>query len=165
MIGPKELRTAFATLAERSARASGGVASDGALPDGLGEALRSHRAVRGPLSRDRRGGPTLRRRARRADLDDELDHAESSPPQQISGDPIMTLSDAVSCVPDRALPLVITAWSLSGFSPERRRRFVHALEELSSARGLPGCRSKGSGSRPPFRPSGIVRRLGTASSG
>ncbi len=67
-------------------------------------------------------------------LDDEIALAESSPPQQISGDPITALADAVSCVPDRALPVVITTWSLSRFSPERRRRFVHALGEVSSAR-------------------------------
>ncbi|GAC52529.1 HTH domain-containing protein [Gordonia amicalis] len=32
VIGPEELRTAFATPAERSARVSGGVASDGCSP-------------------------------------------------------------------------------------------------------------------------------------
>ncbi|MBA5847926.1 DUF2332 family protein [Gordonia amicalis] len=83
--------------------------------------------------------PVHRNRIRPADdrsphLDDEIALAESSPPQQISGEPITALADAVSCVPDRALPVVITTWSLSRFSPERRRRFVHALGEVSSAR-------------------------------
>lgn len=81
-------------------------------------------------------------------LEAEIGLAESSSPERISGNPVTTLSEAVARVPDRALPVVLTTWSLSRFTPERRRRFVHAVGEASAVRRVAWVSVEGVGVAP-----------------
>ncbi|GAB98696.1 hypothetical protein GONAM_02_02200 [Gordonia namibiensis NBRC 108229] len=100
--------------------------------------------VRDPGGRDR-----IRRAvADGSVLDAEIDLAKVISPERISGDPISVLPEAVTSVPDRALPVILTTWSLSRFPPERRRRFVHAMGETSAARKVAWVSVEGVGVAP-----------------
>ncbi|MHC3002805.1 DUF2332 family protein [Gordonia metallireducens] len=81
-------------------------------------------------------------------LDAEIGLAKAASPERISADPITALPEAVTSVPDRALPVVLTTWSLSRYSPERRRRFVHAMGEASAARRVAWVSVEGVGVAP-----------------
>jgi len=51
-------------------------------------------------------------------------------------------------VPADALPVVTTTWALSRFSPERRLRFLHRLEEAAAGRPVAWVSAEGVGVAP-----------------
>jgi hypothetical protein len=62
-----------------------------------------------------------------ASLEAELALAAKEPPVLLAGDAVELLPDALAHVPADALPVVITTWTLSQFSLERRLRFLQCL--------------------------------------
>ena len=85
---------------------------------------------------------------RAARLDAELALAATAPPLLLPGDPIEVLPDALNRVPADALPVVTTTWALSRFSPERRLRFLHRLEEAAAGRPVAWVSAEGVGVAP-----------------
>jgi hypothetical protein len=67
-----------------------------------------------------------------ARLDAEMALAATAPPLMLRGNAVEVLPDAFARVPADALPVVITTWSLSSFSRERRLRFLRHLEEAAA---------------------------------
>jgi hypothetical protein len=83
-----------------------------------------------------------------ARLEAELALAAAAPPLLLRGDPVELLPDAVARVPADALPVVITTWSLSSFSPGRRLRFLHHLDEAAGGRAVAWVSVEGVGVAP-----------------
>ena len=73
---------------------------------------------------------------RRARLDAEIALTATAPPQLLRGDAVEVLPDALARVPADALPVVMTTWALSGFTPEHRLRFLHGLHEAAQDRAV-----------------------------
>jgi hypothetical protein len=70
-------------------------------------------------------GPDEQDRAAR--LDAEIALTAATPKVLLAGDPVDRLPDALARVPEGALPVVTTTWSLSALTPARRRRFLERL--------------------------------------
>ena len=83
-----------------------------------------------------------------ARLDAELALAATAPPLLVRGDAIEMLPDALAQVPADALPVVTTTWALSRFSPDRRLRFLHRLEEAATGRPVAWVSAEGMGVAP-----------------
>ena len=83
-----------------------------------------------------------------ARLDAELALAATAPPLLLGGDAIELLPDALARVPADALPVVTTTWALSRFSPDRRMRFLHRLEEAAAGRPVAWVSAEGMGVAP-----------------
>ncbi|HYH24263.1 MAG TPA: DUF2332 domain-containing protein, partial [Blastococcus sp.] len=73
-------------------------------------------------------------RKRSAQLDAEMALAATAPPLLLRGDAVDLLPDAVSRVPDDALPVVTTTWALSQVPLASRLRFLHRLDEAAARR-------------------------------
>ncbi|SOD97938.1 DUF2332 domain-containing protein [Blastococcus haudaquaticus] len=85
---------------------------------------------------------------RLAELEAALAVVASAPPLLLGGDPVDRLPDAVARVPEGALPVVTTTWTLSTFSPERRQRFLDRLGEAAAGRPLAWVSVEGVGVAP-----------------
>ncbi len=85
---------------------------------------------------------------RAARLDAEIEVVASAPPLLLHGDVVEVLADAVARVPAGALPVVTTAWALSGLRPARRLRFLHRLEEAGAGRPVAWLSVEGVGVAP-----------------
>lgn len=72
----------------------------------------------------------------------------ADPPLLLSGDAVALLPDAVARVPAGALPVVITAWALSSFPPEKRLRFLHRLGDVAAGRAVAWVSVEGVGVAP-----------------
>ncbi len=96
---------------------------------------------------------------RAARLDAELALAATAPPLLLRGDAIEMLPDALARVPADALPVVTTTWALSRFSPERRLRFLHRLEEAAAGRPVAWVSAEGVGVAPTIPTLGDRTRL------
>lgn len=83
-----------------------------------------------------------------ASLDAELALATAAPPLLLRGGPVEMLAEALSRVPSRALPVVVTTWALSRLAPERRVRFRQRLAEASSGRPVAWVSVEGVGVAP-----------------
>lgn len=81
-------------------------------------------------------------------LEAALAIAQAHPPQLISGDLVDSLPEALARVPAGALPVVITAWTLSGLSREKRLRFLHRLDEAATHRPVAWVSAEGVGVAP-----------------
>jgi hypothetical protein len=85
---------------------------------------------------------------RAAKLDAELALAATDPPLLLSGDAVDGLTDAVARVPADALPVVTTTWALARVAPERRRCFLHRLQEAAAGRAVVWVSAEGVGVAP-----------------
>jgi hypothetical protein len=83
-----------------------------------------------------------------ARLEAEIALAATAPPLLLQGDAVDVLPDALSGVPEDALPVVITTWALSRFPVESRLRFLHRLEEAASGRAVAWVSVEGVGVAP-----------------
>lgn len=68
--------------------------------------------------------------------------------RSLLGDAVTLVGEAVAGVPDDALPVVTTAWSLSRFAPARRQGFLSRLQAASAARTLVWVSVEGVGVAP-----------------
>lgn len=101
----------------------------------------------------------------RARLDAEIALAASSPVHLLDADPVDGLPDALARVPADALPVVITTWALSRFSPGARLRFVHRLDEASLDRPVAWVSVEGVGVAPAVPTLGDRRASGHSTIG
>jgi hypothetical protein len=85
---------------------------------------------------------------RAARLGAELTLAAAAPPLLLPGDPVEALPGAVALVPAGALPVVITTWALSRFTPGSRQRFLHRLGEAAAGRPVVWVSAEGTGVAP-----------------
>ncbi|WP_151770715.1 DUF2332 domain-containing protein [Streptomyces abyssomicinicus] len=85
---------------------------------------------------------------RLAGFEAELTSAAAAPPLQLRGDPVEALSDAFDHVPDGALPVVTTSWTLSRLPLESRLRFLHRLDEAAARRPVAWVSAEGVGVAP-----------------
>jgi hypothetical protein len=83
-----------------------------------------------------------------ARLDAELALAATAPPLLLRGDAVEVLPDAVARVPEDALPVVTTTWTLSRFSPDHRLRFLDRLGEAAAGRAVAWVSAEGVGVAP-----------------
>jgi hypothetical protein len=83
-----------------------------------------------------------------ARLEAEMALAATAPPLLLQGDPVEVIRDAVAGVSSDALPVVITTWALSRFSPENRLRFVYRLGEAAAGRAVAWVSVEGVGVAP-----------------
>jgi hypothetical protein len=85
---------------------------------------------------------------RAAALAAELALAAAAPPLLLRGDPAELVPDAVARVPAGALPVVLTTWALSRFTPARRQRFLRRLEAAAAGRQVAWVSVEGVGVAP-----------------
>ena len=78
----------------------------------------------------------------------ELALAASDPPQPLRGDALEKLPEALAPLPANALAVVITTWSLSRYSNERRQGFVERLGEAAADRPIAWVSVEGVGVAP-----------------
>jgi hypothetical protein len=97
---------------------------------------------------------------RAARLEAEMALAATAPPLLLRGDPVEVLPDALARVPADALPVVTTTWALSRFSPERRLRFLHRLDEAAAGRTVAWASAEGVGVAPEIPTLGDRRASG-----
>jgi hypothetical protein len=97
---------------------------------------------------------------RAARLEAEMALAATAPPLLLRGDPVEVLPDALARVPADALPVVTTTWALSRFSPERRLRFLHRLDEAAAGRTVAWVSAEGVGVAPEIPTLGDRRASG-----
>lgn len=83
-----------------------------------------------------------------ARLDAELALATAASPEQLRGEVLELLPDALSRVPAGALPVVVTTWALSGFALEDRLRFLHRLDGAATHRAVAWVSLEGVGVAP-----------------
>ncbi len=91
-------------------------------------------------------GPDRRERAARLEAEIALVAAEA--PVLLRGDAVDVLPDALARVPAGALPVVITAWTLSGLPPADRPRLLTALESAADHRPVAWASVEGVGVAP-----------------
>jgi hypothetical protein len=97
---------------------------------------------------------------RAARLEAEMALAATAPPLLLRGDPVEMLPDALAYVPADVLPVVTTTWALSRFSPERRLRFLHHLDEAAAGRPVAWVSAEGVGVAPEIPTLGDRRASG-----
>jgi hypothetical protein len=97
---------------------------------------------------------------RAAQLEAALALAATAPPLRLSGDPLDALPAAFAHVPAEALPVVITTWTLSRLTLERRLRFLHRLEDAAAARTVAWVSAEGVGVAPAMPTLGDRRAFG-----
>lgn len=102
---------------------------------------------------------------RAARLEAELMLAATDPPLLLRGDAVELLPDAFARVPADALPVVITTWTLSRCSPERRLRFLHRLEDAAAGRVVAWVSAEGVGVAPAIPTLGDRRASGDSTIG
>ncbi len=95
-----------------------------------------------------RAGPPPDRPEGAARLDAELALAAGAPPRLVRGDVVDRLPDAVAQVPDGALPVVLTTWTLSRLRPARRGRFLDRLGAAAAGRASAWVAVEGVGVAP-----------------
>ncbi|HEY2639442.1 MAG TPA: DUF2332 domain-containing protein [Streptosporangiaceae bacterium] len=95
-----------------------------------------------------------------ARLDAEMALAATAPPLLLRGDAAEIVPDAFAHVPADALPVVTTTWALSRFSPERRLRFLHRLDEAAAGRAVAWVSAEGVGAAPTIPTLGDRRASG-----
>src|SRR5690606_28098263 len=78
----------------------------------------------------------------------ELALAASHPPQLINGDALERLPEVLNQLPAEALAVVMTTWSLSRYSNERRQNFVQRLVEAANGRPVAWVSVEGVGVAP-----------------
>jgi hypothetical protein len=83
-----------------------------------------------------------------ARLEAEMALAATAPPLLLRGNGVEVLPDAFARVPPDALPVVLTTWALSRFSPVGRLRFLHRLEEAAAGRAVAWVSAEGVGVAP-----------------
>lgn len=97
---------------------------------------------------------------RQEQLAAELALAATIPPRLLTGDPVELLPEALSHVPDDALPVVTTTWALSTFSLDARLRFLHRLDEAATHRPVAWVSAEGVGVAPAIPTMGDRRASG-----
>jgi hypothetical protein len=102
---------------------------------------------------------------RLARLDAEIALAATAPPVLLQGDAAELLPDAFARVPADAVPVVITAWALSHFAPERRLRFLHRLTDAAAGRVVAWVSAEGVGVAPAMPTLGDRRAFGHSTIG
>jgi hypothetical protein len=85
---------------------------------------------------------------RMALLDAEMALAAADPPLLLRGDVLEVLPDALAAVPEGALPVVTTTWTLSHLPLERRLRYLHHLDEAAAGRTVAWVSVEGVGVAP-----------------
>ncbi len=95
-----------------------------------------------------------------ARLEAEMALAATAPPRLLRGDAVEVLPDAFACVPEDALPIVITTWALSRFSLESRLRFLRRLDEAAAGRAVAWVSAEGVGVAPAMPTLGDRRASG-----
>jgi len=81
-----------------------------------------------------------------ADPDGSVALTRENPPTLLRGDAVEALPEALALVPEDALPVVSTTWTLSHLSREKRLRFLQALD--AAARPLAWVPAEGVGVAP-----------------
>ncbi|HEU5025171.1 MAG TPA: DUF2332 domain-containing protein [Spirillospora sp.] len=97
---------------------------------------------------------------RTAMLEAEIALAATAPPLLLRGDAVELMADAFSRVPADALPVVTTTWALSGFSLEKRLRFLYRLDEAAAGRPVAWVSAEGVGVAPAIPTLGDRRASG-----
>jgi hypothetical protein len=95
-----------------------------------------------------------------AALEAEIALAATDPPLLLRGDPVEALPGAFARVPADALPVVITTWALSRFSPESRLRFLYRLDAAAAGRAVAWVSVEGVGVAPAIPTFGDRRASG-----
>jgi hypothetical protein len=95
-----------------------------------------------------------------ARLEAEMALAAATPRLLLRGDAVEVLPDAFARVPADALPVVTTTWALSRFPLERRRRFLHRLDEAAADRPVAWVSVEGVGVAPTIPTLGDRRASG-----
>ena len=108
-------------------------------------------------------GPDRPERAARLAAEVALVTAE--PPVLLRGDPVDVLPDALARVPAGALPVVTTAWTLSGLAPADRLRFLARLDEAAAGRPVAWVSVEGVGVAPAVPTLGDRRASGHSTVG
>ena len=85
---------------------------------------------------------------RAAALEAELALAVGAPPVLLRGDEVERLPDAVELVPAGALPVLMTTWALSSWTPARRRALLRRLEDVAARRPVAWVSVEGVGVAP-----------------
>ncbi|WP_448640167.1 DUF2332 domain-containing protein [Geodermatophilus sp. URMC 63] len=102
---------------------------------------------------------------RRAALDAALALAATAPPLLLRGDAVEVLRHAVARVPADALPVVTTAWVLSGHTLESRLRFLQRLDDAAAGRAVAWVSVEGVGVAPAVPTLGDRRASGHSTIG
>jgi hypothetical protein len=97
---------------------------------------------------------------RAARLDAEIALAAAAPPQLLRGDAVDLLPDAFALAPAGTLPVVLTTWTLSHLSLERRLRFLHRLDDAATHRPVAWVSVEGVGVAPAIPTMGDRRASG-----
>lgn len=79
---------------------------------------------------------------------DPLDYTAPDDARWLRGDPIALVPHAVAAVPQAALPVFLTTWSLSRLGRERRPQFLLALEAAAVERPVAWVSAEGVGVAP-----------------
>jgi hypothetical protein len=87
-------------------------------------------------------------RERAARLEAEIALVAADPPVLLRGDAVDVLPDALARVPAGALPVVTTAWTLSGLPPADRLRFLSHLDAAAAHRPVAWVSVEGVGVAP-----------------
>ncbi|MFI7603408.1 DUF2332 domain-containing protein [Actinoplanes sp. NPDC049681] len=95
-----------------------------------------------------------------ARLEAEIALAATAPPVLLQGDALETLPEAFARVPDGALPVITTTWTLSQFPLESRLRFLHRLDEVAAHRAVAWVSVEGVGVAPAIPTFGDRRASG-----
>lgn len=95
-----------------------------------------------------------------ARLEAEIGLAATAPPTLLRGDAVEVLPDAFARVPEDALPVVTTTWTLSHFPLERRLRFLHRLDRAAAGRAVAWVSAEGVGVAPSIPTLGDRRASG-----
>jgi hypothetical protein len=85
---------------------------------------------------------------RAARLEAEMAVVAAARPQLLRGDTVEVLLDAISRVPDDALPVVLTTWTLSQVPVEGRLHFLHRLDQAAVGRPVAWVSVEGVGVAP-----------------
>jgi hypothetical protein len=83
-----------------------------------------------------------------ARLEAEIATSATNPPLLLQGDAIEVLPDAFARIPEDALPVVTTTWTLSRFPLENRLRFLHRLDAAAAGRAVAWVSVEGVGVAP-----------------
>ncbi|MFI9149700.1 DUF2332 domain-containing protein [Streptomyces sp. NPDC053367] len=83
-----------------------------------------------------------------ARLEAETALLAADPPVLLRGDVVQLLPDALTRVPEDALPVVTTTWALSALAPESRLRFLRRLDEAATGRPVAWVSAEGVGVAP-----------------